>query len=333
MTASDMPPGFDPRWQSPADFILGITDEIWNDRAVRALRTHYAPDVIVRSPFAVIEGQDAVIAATLATLAEFPDRAVLGEDVIWCATPRAKGQPAGFHSSHRLTSCATHRGDGLYGAATGTALRYRILADCWCAEGTVRDEWVIRDQGAILRQLGHDPHAWTERMIAAEGGPDRCSLPLTPDTEIEGPYLGRGNDAAPGAELAQLLKALMEGAFSVIPARYDRACELAYPGGVTAMGHAAADRFWLGLRAAFPTAVFRVEHASGLEEQGAPPRASIRWTLYGKHDGDGPFGPPSGVYVFVMGITQAEFGPRGLRREWTLYDETAIWKQILLSRG
>ena len=31
-----------------------------------------------------------------------------------------------------------------------------------------------------------------------------------------------------------------------------------------------------------------------------------------------------------MGISHAEFGPRGLRREWTLYDEVAIWKQIVL---
>jgi len=34
-----------------------------------------------------------------------------------------------------------------------------------------------------------------------------------------------------------------------------------------------------------------------------------------------------------MGITQAEFGPRGLRREWTLIDETAVIKQILLGTG
>jgi hypothetical protein len=38
--------------------------------------------------------------------------------------------------------------------------------------------------------------------------------------------------------------------------------------------------------------------------------------------------------VYVLGITHAEFGPWGLRREYTLfYDETAIWKQILLQTG
>jgi hypothetical protein len=34
-----------------------------------------------------------------------------------------------------------------------------------------------------------------------------------------------------------------------------------------------------------------------------------------------------------MGISQAEFGPWGIRREWVLIDETAIWKQIILKTG
>jgi hypothetical protein len=34
-----------------------------------------------------------------------------------------------------------------------------------------------------------------------------------------------------------------------------------------------------------------------------------------------------------MGMTHAEFGPWGLRREYTLYDEVALWKQIILQTG
>ena len=44
-------------------------------------------------------------------------------------------------------------------------------------------------------------------------------------------------------------------------------------------------------------------------------------------------GADGGARSHVMGISHAEFGPWGLRREYTLYDETAIWKQILLSTG
>ena len=47
----------------------------------------------------------------------------------------------------------------------------------------------------------------------------------------------------------------------------------------------------------------------------------------------GAFGPPTRAPVHVLGISHAEFGPYGLRREWVLYDETAIWKQIALHTG
>ena len=40
-----------------------------------------------------------------------------------------------------------------------------------------------------------------------------------------------------------------------------------------------------------------------------PPRAAIRWSLSGKHEGAGRFGTPSGADVYVMGISHAEFGP------------------------
>ena len=64
-----------------------------------------------------------------------------------------------------------------------------------------------------------------------------------------------------------------------------------------------------------------------------PPRAAVRWTLKGKHDGLGLFGKPSGAELYLMGISHAEFGPWGLRREYVVFDETAIWKQIILKTG
>ena len=64
-----------------------------------------------------------------------------------------------------------------------------------------------------------------------------------------------------------------------------------------------------------------------------PPRAALRWSLHGKHDGWGVFGAPSGAEVYVLGLCHAEFGPWGLRRECVIYDETAVWKQIALAKG
>ena len=87
------------------------------------------------------------------------------------------------------------------------------------------------------------------------------------------------------------------------------------------------------MRAAFPNAVFMIDHQIGRGDQGLSPRAALRWSLSGKHDGWGLFGTPTGADVHVLGLSHAEFGPWGLRCKYVLFDEVAIWKQILLRTG
>jgi predicted ester cyclase len=320
--------GFDPKFKDFPDYILGVTKEIWEDRGISTLQKYYAPDIKVRSSASVVTGNQDVIAATMATLAEFPDRRLLGEDVIWCGTPEE-----GLLSSHRLISTATHSRPGVYGAPTGKKLQYRILADCHAINNQINDEWLVRDQGAIVRQLGSDPKDYARGLIQREGGPEACVQPYTPANDVTGPYMGSGNDNEWGQRYADILTRIMNADFTVIPQEYDRAAQLEYPGGTAALSHDGADEFWMGLRASFPDAEFKIHHQIGLDDARMPPRAALRWTLHGKHSGWGAFGTPTGAEVFVLGICHAEFGPWGLRREWALYDETAIWKQILLQTG
>ena len=84
--------GFDPKWTDFPDYILGITREIWENRGIHTLHAYYADDIVVRSPASVVRGNRGVIAATMATLSEFPDRQLLGEDVIWSGSAEA-GDP------------------------------------------------------------------------------------------------------------------------------------------------------------------------------------------------------------------------------------------------
>ena len=112
--------GFDPKFKDFSDYIIGITKEIWEDRGIATLKQYYADGIVVRSPASVVVGNQGVIGATMATLAEFPDRQLLGEDVIWCPA-----EDGGFLSSHRLISTATHRYSGAYGPASGARLRVK----------------------------------------------------------------------------------------------------------------------------------------------------------------------------------------------------------------
>lgn len=325
--------GFDAKFTDFPDYIIGITKEIWEDRGIATLHHYYSDDIVVRSPASVVLGNQNVIGATMATLAEFPDRQLLGEDVIWSGTPEE-----GMLSSHRIISTATHMADGVYGKATGEQLRYRILADCHAINNQINDEWLIRDQGAIVRQMGWDPKDYAANLIEAEGGPANCVKPLTPLTDQPGPYKGHGNDNAWGQRYADILNRIMGADIAAIEAEYDRAVQSEYVGGVTGHGWDSVDRFWMGLRASFPNAEFKIEHQIGRDDPMMPPRAAIRWSLWGKHEGWGTFGSPTGAEVYVLGISHADFGalitdqPK-VRREYTLFDETSVWKQILLQSG
>ena len=132
-----------------------------------------------------------------------------------------------------------------------------------------------------------------------------------------------------GARYADILRRIMRADFTAIPKEYDRAVALEYSGGQSGISYDFADRFWMGLRASLPDAKFTIEHQIGQQEKMMGPRAAIRWHLHGKHDGWGSLGPPSGAEIYIMGAAHVEFGPWGIWREYVLFDETSIWKQIL----
>ncbi|MCV6594528.1 MAG: ester cyclase [Silicimonas sp.] len=320
--------GFSNRFRDFPDYIIQITKEIWEDRGVATLNHYYAEDIPVRTPMGVEQGNQPVIVSTLATLAEFPDRELLAEDVIYSDDPEH-----GLLSSHRIITRATHSHDGQFGPASGKSFTVRVIADCAAKEDTIYDEWLVRDYGGIVRQLGMEPRAFAARLIEAEGGAAAAAHPFTPEMDIEGAYKGRGNDNEWGAKYAGMLTRIMEGDAALILTEYDRAAIGEYPGARTAVGRDRMSEFWVGLRAAFPNATFTLHHQIGMEADMLPPRAAIRWSLDGLHEGWGAFGRPTGARVHVMGMSHAEFGPWGLRRECTLYDEIAIWKQILLHTG
>jgi hypothetical protein len=318
--------GFSNRWKDLPDYILGVTKEIWEDRGVATLNHTYAHDIIVRSPMGIQRGNQAVIAATMATINEFPDRQLYGEDVIFSGS-----ENDGFLSSHRLLTTATHTRDGQFGRASGRKWVVRVIADCAAKDDVIYDEWLIRDYGGLVRQLGHEPQTFAAELIKQEGGPASAHRPFLPENDVLGGYRARGNDNAWGARYAETLMRIMAADFAHIHSAYDRAIIAEQAGSKTAIGREAVTEFWLGLRSSFPDAKFTIHHQIGMEGGMLSPRAALRWSLDGKHTGWGTFGKPTGARVHVMGLSHAEFGPWGLRREFALYDEVAIWKQILLA--
>ena len=320
--------GFDKKFKDFPNYILGITNEIWENRGIASLHHYYTKDIIVRSPSSVVVGNEDVIKATMATLVEFPDRQLLGEDVIWSGSPEE-----GMLSSHRILTTATHLGDGVYGEATGKKLIYRVIADCHAINNQINDEWLIRDQGSVVRQMGWDPKEYASKLIEKEGGYSHCIETFSPSNDIQGPYKGTGNNNEWGLRYEEVLNSIMHADISIITKEYDRAVQTEYAGGVSGHSFNSVNNFWMTLRSSFPSAKFKIHHRIGREDANMSPRSAIRWSLHGKHDGWGAFGKPTGSEIFILGASHVEFGPWGIRREYSLFDETSVWKQILLAQN
>lgn len=319
-------PGFDEHWQDAPNFVAGVNQRLWDNRRPDLTGLHCTPDLIVHDAGGEIHGTAHLTSVIEAELAGFPDLERLSEDIIWGAT----GYKA-FHASSRMLCQGSHEGPGVLGAPTGRQLRWRVMMDSWCRSNAMAEIWMVRDTGAMLAGLGQTPEGFTRKLIEQIGGPEACPPPLRPAPHAL--YDGTGNESAWGDTLADLVTRIAEGQIGLIAEHYDPAAELSYAGGVQGAGPKDAEAFWLGLRASVPEARLQVVHATGMEEPLSSPRASIRWWLSGRHDGWGRFGAPSGTHLDVMGITHAEFGPAGLRRDWTVIDDVAVWQQILLGQA
>lgn len=312
--------GFDARWHDAAEYLDALTRDLCEGRRLDLVPDYLAPGLVTHTGAGLLQGAEAAGAAQAALIAAMPGLRFAPEETIWSPVSHD-----GFVSARRFLMTGRHEGAGLYGAPSGADIAVTTMSERWCVAGRVREQWLLRDETAILRRIGMD-EAEAARLRLSSG----VSSAVAEDTRR---YTGAGNDDAWGHTLGDLVHRVMGGELSVIARHYAPAAELFYPGGEAALGPAEAEAFWIGLRAALPSAEFRVEHLLGAEEPLSSPCAMMRWTLTGRHDGHGCLGAPTGAEISVLGMTHAEFGPEGLRREWTLYDRPGVLAQILHATG
>ncbi|MCA0995276.1 ester cyclase [Alloyangia pacifica] len=309
--------GFDTRWPDVATYLSALTGDLDEARRLDRLAEYLAPEVISHEGLGALVEPEVLGADLAARAAALSGAGLLPEERLWQATAQNA-----FVAAERCHVTARHDGAGLYGPPSRAPVQFTQMTERHCVAGQLHEQWVLRDEAAILRQIGVD---------VLEGA--RWRLVAAPRETCPPRYTARGNNSPWGAALTDLLERVMDGELAVMAKEYDPAAELFLPGAETGCGPREAETFWLGLRAAFPSARFEVDHALGAEDPLSPPRACLRWSLSGTHDGHGAFGAPTGAPVHILGMTQVEFGPDGLRREWTLYDVPGVWAQILRATG
>ncbi len=193
-------------YRDPRDYILSWTDAIWIERGLGRLKEHYARDVRVHTAYGETYDWDHVVDNSLQKFAAFPNGGGGGaEDVIW----ESRGRN-GFISSHRVLKAGTHTGFWTYGPPTGRHWVSRTVAHCLVTDNKVSEEWLVRDEWAVLERLGLDPHAVAAKLAESS------------------PVLGRAvaADGKAGAFAGVIADAVREGVSGRRPDRFRRETEL-----------------------------------------------------------------------------------------------------------
>ena len=125
-------------------------------------------------------------------------------------------------------------------------------------------------------------------------------------------------------------KKLIDKDFNLIKKHYERSAQTFWPGGKINYSYEQIKKIWSNFLNCFEKLELIIHFFSGITEPMLSPRVAIRWTIKGKHLNNGNYGSPSQKNIEIAGISHVEFGKTGIIREYIIFDEISIWKQILL---
>ncbi len=327
-------------YRDPRDYILTWTDVIWVDRAIGRLAEHYAPDVKVHTAYGETYGFDTVIANSVQKFSAAPDAgAGMGEDVVW--EQRGAG---GFISSHRLLKIGTQTGFSSYGPPSGLGFVSRSIAHCLVQDNRVTEEWVVRDEFAVLRALQLEPEAIAAALARRSPVTNR-RLTAGPDG---GAFAGRiadpGRHGVSGARpprhaeacalIAGYFAELWNGRRFDLTSRYVHeriVCHTVRMRRVQNLTPYQLDI--IDLLATVPDGQVELRDLVVNESAELGTRVAAVWVLRGTYSGVPTYGPVTDSPVHVLGISHFELHEGRILREWRLFDELAVLAQIMAARS
>ena len=314
------------------DYILRITREIWEDRNPELVMRYYGLEARIHTLGGIMQGAAAVTENTRAMQAAFPDRLVIGEDVV--CSPLEDGA---WLSSHRIRSPMTSKGDNAYGPATGRKVTTHVFADCVVRDGMITKEWLVRDNLSLVRQLGLDAQEvarreaarihpdehlrWLagerKRVLDASAPSSDSALPQDPQQDP----LGFAREILLG--VWQRPSEFSEAAYAPYAVLSDSDREVAGAGDI--FSHYAS------MRESLKVLRLSVDHAA-MQARGGGWMLAARWTAAAEHSQEFEGLPAARAPLFLMGISHWWLTGGRVAREWTVVDRLAVMEQILRHR-
>ena len=323
-------------YADPEDFIMSWTDRIWQPRGMGQIREHYMPDIKVHGAYGTIVGNEPIIKACLQKNAAFPNRLFTGEDVIWETRDENS-----FISSHRIINCGRQEGPWQYGPATFQYSVSRNVAVTLVRNAMVAEEWVVRDEWAVVEQSGHDIETVARQIAAApnsgllgeRSGPLLGPAPLDPLREgVSGPRpdITHEQDAKVVAMIDDVWNQHLG---NLVPAYFSRDIVIETTRHRTYARDTGYKDELDHLFGPFPDATVAVYDVAFNHDPFFGTRVSVIWVLTGTYSGIPLYGPVTNTPIEIFGVSQFQFRGDKIYREWRVYDELAVLAQIKRAQG
>ncbi len=325
--------GFNPDYVDIVDYIVRVTHRIWEEKNVGLLYQYYAHNISIYTTEGNSYGRDKVIQETIKSISAFPDVRIIPEEIIWSGNDKD-----GFHTSHRGVWMGTNTGYSNYGAPTGKRVLRRSVAHCVIKDNFIYEEWITRDELAVVWQLGFDAIQLARKVAAREyaagvkapmpvgsGEVERLLGQTTPE---EGPP-----PDSEGFDVEYFVRRAIHEIwnwrmFGKVRDYYLPNYLCTTSGNRVLVGRSALQADITQKLAAFPDARMLVDHVFWMGNDQDGYRVSVRWYLQGTHQGPGFYGEPTGKRVKMMGHTHYLVENGKFVKEWTQCDEFALLKQI-----
>ena len=319
--------GFEPVYSDIVDYIIRCTHRIWEEKNIGLCRTHYAPDCVMHTLTGPVTGAATVVQGTVGALAGYTDRIVIGEDVIW-----SEDAPGLYLSSHRIMSRSTHLGDDAgIGHATLMTTGVTTIADCHVRANLIVEEWLVRDNARAARQLGRDPVdlAREQALADLDGDPARHRWRRDEIAAVRsGGSVAVRDDHPASSIVAALHTALVDDLYGDAAAVFSPAVELRWPSGRHGFGRGFLVGCLLQLRQALWEPSLRIDHVAARPLPHGDTAIAIRWSLAGRHGGQGVWRAPTGRDVLILAVSHYRMRDGLIVEDCTVFDELAVLRQV-----
>ncbi|MEW6999153.1 ester cyclase [Colwelliaceae bacterium BS250] len=327
--------GFDAEFIDITDYIIRITHRIWEQKNVGLCYDYYGDICPVYTLGAYSESVDLVVQNTLKTIAAFPDRSLIGENVIW----KDEGEDT-YYSSHLITSIMTNNGDSEFGPATNKTGRVTTIADCVCKENRIIEEWLVRDNSFLVKQLGIDPLDAAKKM--SHNAPHKTFTKWYKSeyqrviehdhrADVLPPkgYNTLENFDAETFAHSWLQTLFNQKQFSKLHDYYQLNAKLQWPGGRNALGIAQISGTLISWLAQCPDARMTLDHIAITYFDEDTCDIAIRWALAGTHSPqESKLNHTKGKQFFVLGASHLRVNKGKIAKEITVFDEVALYANL-----